>query len=104
VPSDEFESMATDLKERVRAGEITRQYQRAVAASATPVTIDKQGRVNVEEKLRAFAGLATEAKVIVTGNFDVVEIWSPERFELVQAAGTNDLAGLLTSGPGGVTS
>jgi hypothetical protein len=34
----------------------------------------------------------------------VVEIWSPERFELVQAAGTNDLAGLLTSGPGGVTS
>ena len=104
VPSDEFESMAADLKERVRTGEITRQYQRAVAASATPVTIDKQGRVNVEEKLRAFAGLATEAKVIVTGNFDVVEIWSPERFELVQAAGTNDLAGLLTSGPGGVTS
>ncbi len=72
-----------------------------VAASATPVTIDKQGRVNVEEKLRAYAGLATEAKVVVTGNFDVIEIWSPERFELVRAAGSAALAGGLSADPSG---
>ena len=98
VPSDEFESMAADLKERVRTGEISRQYQRAVAASATPVTIDKQGRVNVEEKLRTFAGLVTEATVVVTGNFDVVEIWSPERFELVPGLPHAEHAGATAGG------
>ncbi len=97
VPAEEFETIAAELKERVKRGEITLQYQRVVAASATPVTIDKQGRVNVEEKLRAYAGLATDAKVVVTGNFDVVEIWAPHRFELVQTAGNADLAGGLSA-------
>jgi MraZ protein len=74
---------------------VSLQYQRVIAASATPVTIDKQGRVNIDEKLRTFAGIATDAKVVVNGNFEHVEIWAPDTFELVQAAGQTALAGGL---------
>ena len=93
VPATTFESMAEQLMARVERGEVSLQRQRAVSSSATLVTVDRQGRVNVEEKLRAYAGLSTDQKVVVTGNFRVIEIWSPERFAQVNSAGTSDLAG-----------
>ncbi len=93
VPSTTFEQMAEQLMSRVERGEVSLQRQRAVSSSATLVTVDKQGRVGIDEKLRAYAGLATEQKVVVTGNFRVIEIWSPDRFARVNAAGTSDLAG-----------
>jgi DNA-binding transcriptional regulator/RsmH inhibitor MraZ len=78
---------------RVERGEVSLQRQRAVSSSATLVTVDKQGRVSIDEKLRAYAGLATEQRVVISGNFRVIELWSPERFAQVNAAGTSDLAG-----------
>jgi hypothetical protein len=30
---------------------------------------------------------------VISGNFRVIELWSPERFAQVNAAGTSDLAG-----------
>jgi MraZ protein len=93
VPAERFEAMAADLVERVRRGEVDRQYQRVVSASATPVQVDRQGRVVVDANLRAYAGLTPESKVIVSGNFDVIEIWAPAQFELIQQAGTQAIAG-----------
>lgn len=94
VPSERFEAMAEQLMERVDRGEISHQRQRVVASSASLVTVDKQGRVNIDDKLRAYAGLQTEDKVVVTGNFRMIEIWAPERFAQVLEAGTSDLAGV----------
>ena len=96
VPAATFEAMAEQLMARVERGEISLQRQRAVSSSATLVTVDRQGRVNVDDKLRAYAGLNTDAKVVVTGNFKVIEIWSTERFAQVNAAGTDDLRGEVT--------
>lgn len=42
-------------------------------------SLDKQGRVVVPEKLRAFAGI--ESTVTVVGNRDYLELWNPERLE-----------------------
>ncbi|MEI6400795.1 MAG: cell division/cell wall cluster transcriptional repressor MraZ [Actinomycetota bacterium] len=93
VPSATFEQMAEQLMARVERGEMSLQRQRAVSSSATLVTVDKQGRVSIDEKLRTYAGLATEQRVVISGNFRVIELWSPERFAQVNAAGTSDLAG-----------
>jgi MraZ protein len=93
IPSADFESMAMQLIARVEKGELSRQRQRAVSSSAAMVAVDKQGRVMVDDKLRAYAGLTTESRVIVAGNFTKIEIWSPERFELIHELGTSDLAG-----------
>lgn len=93
VPADVFETMAEQLMARVERGELTMQRQRAVSSSASLVTVDKQGRVSIDDKLREYAGLTTESRVVVTGNFKVIEIWSPERFERIRDEGTSDLAG-----------
>jgi len=93
IPAEVFETMAEQLMEKVDRGEVSLQRQRAVSASATLVTVDKQGRVPIGEDLRSYAGLRTEQRVVVTGNFKRIEIWAPERHERIHAVGTSELAG-----------
>lgn len=93
VPAATFEDEAAHLSARVRAGEVSRDVLRALAASASLVTLDKQGRVKIDDSLRQYAGLALSATVVVAGSFDRLEIWSPERYARVDAAGTESMAG-----------
>ena len=93
IPAEVFETMAEQLMEKVERGEATLQRQRAVSASATLVTLDKQGRVVLDEKMRTYAGLRTEQPVVVTGNFKRIEVWAPDRHAAENAAGTSELAG-----------
>lgn len=95
IRNEDFEVMAADLMAKVDRGELSMQYQRVVAANAAPVAIDGQGRVKITEALRSFAGLATESKALVNGNFKELEIWAPSQFELVNEAGQRQLAGEL---------
>lgn len=92
IAADTFESKAAELMGQVARGEVSRQRQRAFAASASLVTIDKQGRVSIDDRLREYAELAPRTNVTVTGNLDVIELWSPERFRQINDEGTNDLA------------
>lgn len=94
-PAAVFEQIASQLMDRVDRGEVSRQRQRVVSSSATLVTLDKQGRVTLDEKARTYAGLSTDQKVTVTGNFRLVEIWAPDQFERVSDEGRSDLAGSL---------
>jgi MraZ protein len=56
-----------------------RAYARFMLASAYPVEIDKQGRVNLPVTLRNFAGIS--GNTVVTGLGDHVEIWAPAAWE-----------------------
>lgn len=93
MPADVFEAEAADIAARVRTGEISRNQARALAASATLVTPDKQGRIVLEEALRTYAGLTPGEQVVIAGNFDRLEIWSSDRFARVNDEGTGSLAG-----------
>ena len=90
---DAFEAVAADVLEKVRRGEVDRSEQRALAHNAFEVAVDAQGRINIEEKLREYAGLEPGSRVVVAGSFDRVEIWEPSRHERVSTAGTSQLAG-----------
>ncbi len=46
------------------------------------VTTDKQGRMQIPQQLRQKIGIETE--VVLVGNGDMVEIWTPERWEASQ--------------------
>ena len=94
IPADAFEECGRELMARVAKGELTLNHQRALAASAVLATVDKQGRINVDEKLRAYADLNLESQVVVAGNLTRLEIWSPERHARVDAEGTDDIAGV----------
>jgi transcriptional regulator MraZ len=93
IPRDAFEEMAHDLMRQVRAKEITLSRQRALAHSATLVTLDRQGRVTLDEKLRAYARLTPSSKVVISGNLDRAEVWSAELYEHIAAVGRGEIAG-----------
>jgi len=92
-PRDEFEDMAREMMRQVRAKEISLTRQRAFAHSATLVTLDKQGRITLDERLRSYAHLAPSSKVIVSGNLDRAEVWSADLYEQIAAAGRGEIAG-----------
>jgi MraZ protein len=93
VPAATFEEEAAIMSARVRSGEVGRDVLRALAASASLVALDKQGRVKIDDSLRQYAELPLSAPVMVAGSFDRLEIWSPERYARVDAAGTESMAG-----------
>lgn len=95
VPAAVFEAEAADIAAKVRAGEITRNEARALSISASRVSLDKQGRINIDEPLRQYADLGLSSAVMVSGagTFDRLEIWSPDRFARVNDEGTGRLAG-----------
>ncbi len=93
VPAATFEAEAAQMTARVQNGEVPRNELRALAASAVLVTLDKQGRVLVDEQLRTYGELQTEGPVVVAGSFDRLEIWSPDRYARVNDAGTESMAG-----------
>lgn len=54
------------------------RLRRFYATGSAPCPIDSQGRILVPGFLREHAEL--EKNVVVAGNFDFIEIWSPSRF------------------------
>ena len=88
-----FEAEAADMVAKAKRGEVSRNRQRAFASSATQATIDKQGRVTLDARLREHAGLAAQAAVVVLGNIDQIEIWDPEAHRRNETEGQYEIAG-----------
>ena len=93
MPRDAFEEMASELMRQARNKEISLNRQRALAHSAALVTLDKQGRVTLDEKMRTYARVSPSSRVVVSGNFDRAEVWSAELYDQIAAAGRGELAG-----------
>ncbi len=89
---ESFEAQAAELVERAKRGEISRNRLRAFASSATQATIDKQGRITLEARLRDHAGIAPQAAVVVLGYLDQIEIWDPQAYHANEASGQHEIA------------
>ena len=93
LTAEAFDSLAAEMLAKVSRGEVERNELRALASNTVEVAVDAQGRVNLEEMFRTYAGLSLGSRVIVTGAFDRVEIWDPARHERIAAEGTEKIAG-----------
>lgn len=93
VPAAVFEAEAEAMRARVVAGEVPLNHLRALAGSASLVAIDKQGRISIDEALRLYAGVTTEAPVTVAGAFDRLEIWTPDRYARIDSDASDEMAG-----------
>ena len=93
LTAEAFEQVAQEMLEKVRNGEMSLNERRALAANTIEVTIDAQGRINIDEKLRAYAGLTLDSRVVISGSFDRCEIWDPTRHQRVSEAGAAQMAG-----------
>jgi MraZ protein len=89
-----FEETAKEATEKMKRGEISRDAWRATAHNALEVSVDGQGRINVDRAFRDYAGLDLGHKVVVAGSIDRVEIWNAERYESMNARGTAELKGV----------
>lgn len=90
---ESFEAEAADMVAKSKRGEVSRNRLRAFASSASQATIDKQGRVTLDARLREHADLAPQGAVVVLGNIDQIEIWDPEAHRRNEMAGQHEIAG-----------
>ena len=88
-----FEEMAKEMMERQKKGEVSRSQLRAKASNAFVASVDGQGRVTIGGEMRGFAEIEPGSTVVVSGAFDHVEVWAPEKFDRINAEGNEALKG-----------
>lgn len=75
-PTSEFETIYEELRQAPLTHKEARKFSRVMLSGASDQVPDKQGRVNISDKLRAYAGLNKNLAVIGAGAR--VEIWDLE--------------------------
>jgi MraZ protein len=75
-PATEWEKIAEKVARLPITQKNARSFARFILSGANEAIIDKVGRINIPQSLKDYAGI--EEKVIVTGAFDHIEIWSDE--------------------------
>ncbi len=80
---DDFERKAAELLDKATRGEVTEAAVRKMGRNSTIVSIDKQGRITLDETSRTRAGIDTGSQVILVGALDRLEIWRPSRVETI---------------------
>lgn len=94
LTAEAFEEVARDAVAKVRSGEMDRNQQRALASNTFEVSVDAQGRINIDEKLRIYAGLELNSRIVVAGSFDRVELWDSTRHGRISGEGLAQIGGL----------
>lgn len=86
-PADEWERVASNMREVATRGPAQRQAARQFFAGAASADPDRQGRVAVPAHLREFADLDLEGEVVVAGVASRLEIWAAERWRASELEG-----------------
>jgi MraZ protein len=90
---DDFEIQAKEATEKMNTGVISRDEWRALAHFTFEVAVDAQGRITLDRDLRDYAALNPDAKVVVAGSYDRVEIWNADAYAPVRARGAAAMKG-----------
>ena len=101
-PLERREEEAEKVLSLPRTDRRARNFARSFFASASDQVPDRQGRVQIPESLRAYAGL--EKDVTIVGMADHLELWSTETWAEVSADADAYYAeiGEVLSGDGGI--
>jgi MraZ protein len=87
---EEFDVKASEMNERRKGGPADRNVARAFFADAVEFELTGQGRVNIPGTLRDFAGLTQN--VVLTGQYDHVQIWDADKWRDAKQSGGRVLA------------
>jgi MraZ protein len=86
---EEFEDVASQVREQSKRGAKELNAARVFFSGALEVKPDKQGRVALPQNLREYAGLSRD--VVVAGVFSRIEIWDRERWLELDRVGAQAL-------------
>ena len=84
----EWTKLATKLSEMPISKSKPRTIARLMLAGAMDVSVDKQGRINLPEYLRKYAGI--EKKAVVAGLYNRMEIWDEKKWETFKKEAEKD--------------
>ncbi len=93
LPVDVFDAVVAEVRAKVERKELSKADLRMLGASATKVVPDKQGRITLDQNLQDWARLTLGESVVVSGVFDRLEIWNPERHAREIGRGAENMAG-----------
>lgn len=79
-----FEAEAEHLREQVRSGAQPASALRAFGVKSSVVSIDKQGRITLDESVRDLAGLVPGGQAVIAGAIDNLEVWRPSRYRTIR--------------------
>lgn len=91
-PMDRFNEEVERMDRLPRTDRRARNFTRAFFAGASDQTPDRQGRVQLTEKQRRYAGLGKD--VTVVGVAERIEIWDTETWNTVAAEADEYYAGI----------
>lgn len=83
LPPTQYQEEAQALVAAIRAGEQPAHALDRLGAATLKVSIDKQGRVTLDERALAHAGIRPGANVMFVGNVFSFSIWRPSRYATV---------------------
>jgi MraZ protein len=91
-PMDRWEEESSKVLSLPRTDRRARNLARSFFAMASDQTPDRQGRVQITEALRAYAGL--EKDLVVVGVADHIEVWAADTWRSVAAEADDYYAGI----------
>lgn len=83
--AERYQQEAETLSRRIEAGEADPDELEVLGATTTLVSIDKHGRVTLDAKALAHAGIRPGSEVMFVGSVFGFRIWRPSRFATVSA-------------------
>ena len=87
---EEFEAVATQMREQAKLNRVRREAARTFFAGAIEIQPDKQGRVAIPQHLREYARF--DRDVTVAGVFSRIEIWDSAAWRDRERAGDEALS------------
>jgi MraZ protein len=87
---EEFESVATQMREQAKLNKVRREAARTFFAGAIEIQPDKQGRVAIPQHLREYAHF--DRDITVAGVFSRIEIWNSTAWRDRERAGDEALS------------
>jgi MraZ protein len=80
---DDFDRNANEMLDKYRRGEATEAAVRKMGKLSNLVSIDKQGRITLDEATRRHAGIEPGTGAMLVGALDRLEIWRPSRYTTI---------------------
>lgn len=87
-PVEEWNKLAEKLTQLPISQAKSRAFARLMLAGAMDVTPDKQGRINLPEYLREYAGI--KKKTVIAGLYDRLEVWDEAAWKKYKAETEED--------------
>ena len=87
-PKKEWNKLAIKLAQMPISKSKPRTIARLMLAGAMDVGLDKQGRINLPDYLRKYAGIGK--KVVVAGLYNRLEIWDEKKWEIYKKEAEKD--------------